>query len=130
MALFDLNVEIYYHEKLLQTILEYKNDDGICKVSQAELAKRLGKNQGYVCKAIKRLNAEDNCIEMIKNGEYIIHYTNIRERGVFPKIHYMLTEKLANPEKYENNVKLCEKYNATKQTVSIFTGYLALICKE
>ena len=129
MSLLDFKEEIDCHEKLLKTILEYKDAEGICKVSQTELAKRMGRNQGYICKAIKRLNAEDQCIEMIKNGEYIVHYTNIRERGVFPKVTYLLTEKIANPEKYEDNIKLYKKYNATKETVHVFTGYLALIYK-
>lgn len=129
MALYDFMKEIEYHEQLLQTILEYKNEDGICRVSQAEIAKRMKKNQPYIAKAIHRLNAEDNCIEMIKKGEYIVHYTNIRERGVFPKITYLITEKIGNSEIYKNELLLREKYNVTTKTVQIFVGYLSLIYK-
>ena len=129
MTLYNLMKEIDYHEQLLKVVLEYKCNDGICRVSQAEIAKRMGKNHTYVVKAIKRLNAEDNCIEMIKNGEYIVHYTNIRERGVFPKILYLFTEKIAYPERYNDEYRLQEKCNLKKKTVQIFTGYLGMTYK-
>ncbi len=129
MAIYDFMKEIDCHEQLLQTILQYKNEDGICRVSQAEIAKHIRKNKTYVAKAIHRLNAEDTCIEMIRKGEYIVHYTNIRDRGVFPKIAYLIAEMAGNPEKYNNEILIREKYNVTKKTVSIFTGYLSLIYK-
>ena len=73
MALEDFAKEIEYHEKLIHTMLEYQDEKGICKVSHATLAERLKKNQPWVAKAIGRLNAEDQCIEMIKKGEYIFN---------------------------------------------------------
>ena len=67
---------------------------------------------------------------MINKGEYIVHYTNIRERGVFPKIAFLLTEFIGNTETYQNDLKLHEKYDVTKETVNIFKGYLALFYKK
>ena len=129
MALEDFAKEIEYHEKLIHTMLEYQDEKGICKVSHATLAERLKKNQPWVAKAIGRLNAEDQCIEMINKGEYIVHYTNIKERGVFPQIGMLIFEMAYNNEVYHNKQLLSEKYNVTEKTVNIFRGYLALICK-
>ena len=58
-----------------------------------------------------------------------VHYTNIRERGVFPKILYLFTEKIAYPERYNDEYRLQEKYNLKKKTVQIFTGYLGMTYK-
>ena len=80
MTFDDFLIEIDYHVLMLKTILEYKNEDGICAVSQFEIATRINKKQSWVSKAIKRLNAEDTCIEQIEKGKYKIHYTNIKEK--------------------------------------------------
>ncbi len=129
MALKDLIIEIEYHKIMLSTILEYKNKDGICRVSQMEISKKIHKNHPWVQKAIKRLNAEDNCIEMVKKGEYIIHYTNIEERGVFPQIIRLIKEKSYNQDFTERNRLLTEKYGVTEKTIDVFRGYLALLYK-
>lgn len=129
MALKDILEEIEYHKILLSTMLEYESQDGICRISQKELSEKIHKNQPWVQKAIKRLNAEDTCIEMIKKGEYIIHYTNIEERGIFPKVIQLLEEKIHNPIFAEKNKLLIEKYNVNEKTVDVFRGYLALLNK-
>ena len=129
MAISDLIKEIEYHEKLISTMLEYQDENGICKVSHEELSKRLKKNRPWIAKAIHRLNAEDNCIEMIRKGEYIVHYTNIRERGVFPQILFIIIDMALDIEYYKSEGLLTEKYNITTKTANIFRGYLALICK-
>ena len=129
MALKDLVIEIIYHKIMLSTILEYKGEDGICRVSQMEISKKIHKNHPWVQKAIKRLNAEDNCIEMVKKGEYIIHYTNIEERGVFPQIFKLIEEKAHNPNFTERDKLLTQKYGVTEKTIDVFRGYLALLYK-
>jgi len=125
-----IDEEIYYHELLLESILKYKTADGICEVSQSVIAKEIHKNKTWVQKAIHRLNAEDTCIEMIKKGTYKIHYTNIRERGVFPKILMLIEEKKYNPDFTESDILLTEKYHVTKKTVAIFTGFCSLLLKD
>lgn len=129
MAMQDLMEEIEYHEKLLKTMLEYEDENGICKVSHEELSKRIKKNRPWIAKALKRLNAEDNCVEMINKGEYIIHYTNIKQRGLFPKIFLILIDMEIDIEHYKSEGLLTEKYNITQKTANIFRGYLALIFK-
>ena len=128
MTLDNFYIEIEHHIKMLETILEYINEDGICIVSQSEIAARINKNKTWVSKAIKRLNAEDICIEQIEKGKYKIHYTNIKERGVFPKIIKLIVDK-ADPSNFlEKDDVLREKYGVSKRTVQIFTGYLGFIC--
>ena len=129
MALKDILEEIEYHKILLSTMLEYKSQDEICRISQKEVSEKIHKNQPWVQKAIKRLNTEDTCIEMVKKGEYIIHYTNIEERGVFPQIIRLIEEKTNNPNFTERDKLLTQKYGITEKTIDVFRGYLALLNK-
>lgn len=128
MSLDDLFVEIDNHIIMLKTFLEYKNKDGICIVSQSEIAMRINKNKTWVSKAIKRLNAEDTCIEQIEKGKYKIYYTNIKENGVFPKVIKLLSDKATLSDFCEKGILLREKYGFTKKTIQIFTGYLGFLC--
>ena len=128
MTLNDFLIEIDYHLIMLETILEYKNEEGICVVSQSEIAMRINKNKTWVSKAIKRLNAEDTCIEQIGKGKYKIHYTNIKENGVFPKVIKLMTDKATLSNFCEKGVLLREKYGISKRTIQIFTGYLGFLC--
>lgn len=125
----ELGLEINYHILMLETFLEYESENGICIVSQKEIAKKIGKNSPWVTKAIKRLNAEDLCIEMIEKGVYKIHYTNIRERGVFPKVLQLIIDKATLPNFIDKNTSIMEKYGVTKETVAVFRGYIGFLEK-
>ena len=127
MTLNDFLIEIDYHILMLETILEYKNEDGVCAVSQFEIATRINKKQSWVSKAIKRLNAEDTCIEQIEKGKYKIHYTNIKENGVFPKVIKLMMDKATLSNFCEKDVLLREKYGINKRTIQIFSGYLGFL---
>ncbi len=70
MTFDDFIEEVRHHELMLKVMLEYQNADNICEVSQSEVAHRINKNKTWVSKAIERLNAEDLCVEQIKNGKY------------------------------------------------------------
>ena len=125
----DFDREIDFHILMLKTFLEYENENGICIVSQKEIAENIGKNTTWVQKAIKKLNAEDLCIEMIDKGMYKVHYTNIRERGVFPKVIQMLIDKETSPDFINKNTSIMEKYGVTKETVAVFRGYIGFLKK-
>ena len=127
MTLNDFLIEIDYHILMLETILEYKNEDGVCAVSQFEIATRINKKQSWVSKAIKRLNSEDTCVEQIEKGKYKIHYTNIKEHGVFPKIIKLMIDKATLSNFREKEVLLREKYGISKRTIQIFSGYLGFL---
>ena len=94
-----------------------------------KIAENIDKNSTWVQKAIKRLNAEDLCIEMIDKGIYKVHYTNIKERGVFPKVLEMLIDKAALPNFTDKEILLTEKYGVTKETVAVFRGYIGFMKK-
>ena len=119
--------EICHHKLMLEVMLEYQNEDNICVVQQSEIARRINKNTTWVSKAIKRLNAEDLCVEQIKNGEYKIHYANIMERGVFPKITKLMLNKFLPKDFEDKKLSLAEKYDLNKKTIQIFTGYLGFL---
>ena len=55
MTFDDFLIEIDYHVLMLKTILEYKNEDGICAVSQFEIATRINKKTILGIKSDKAL---------------------------------------------------------------------------
>lgn len=125
----DFSMELKFHEIMLFEILRHENEKGICIVSQKEIAENIGKNTTWVQKAIKKLNAEDLCIEMIDKGMYKVHYTNIRERGVFQKVIQVLIDKETSPDFINKNTSIMEKYGVTKETVAVFRGYIGFMKK-
>lgn len=46
------------HQDLVNTIIENADRDGICRLSQKELAPKVGKSQAWIHKAIIRINGE------------------------------------------------------------------------
>ena len=78
------------YQTLINTIIEYENEKGICVVSQIELAQKLSLSQTTISKLINRLNVEDMCVEIVSPGKYIIHYKNLLERGTFSCIWNLL----------------------------------------
>ena len=127
MTFDDFIEEVRHHELMLKVMLEYQNADNICEVSQSEVAHRINKNKTWVSKAIERLNAEDLCVEQIKNGKYKIHYVNIMDRGVFYKIFKLVLDKLTLRDFTDRKILLAEKYGLSRKTIQIFTGYLGFL---
>ena len=79
-------------QKLIDVMLEYENNEGICVVSQTELAKRLSLAQTNISNAIKKVNVEDLCVEMLYPGFYKVHYKNLFERGTFSCIWNLMLD--------------------------------------
>ena len=112
------------HQKLVDTILEFKDEDGICRISQPELARLLNKSQTWVCSAIKQINTEDTCIEMVGTGKYVIHYNDLLSKGVFSEIATLIETFLENPEILNiQDLKIAEAGNIKLKTVQMFKAY-------
>lgn len=112
-------------QKLINVMLEYENEDGVCVVSQAELAKRLSLAQTNISDAIKKINVEDLCIEKLSAGLYKVHYNNLFERGTFSCIWRLLIDSSKNQELvFEKNKNISERYGYKLKTVQMFKSYI------
>ena len=112
-------------QNLINVMLEYKNEDGVCMVSQTELAKRLSLSQSNIGNAIKKINVEDLCVEMICPEMYVIHYINLLERGTFSCIWNLLLDAAQNYELvFERDDSIAERYGFQLKTVQMFKAYV------
>lgn len=71
------------HQELINTILSFKDEDDVCRVTQKEIAGILNRHQTWVSAAIRRINTEDECVTKVKKGQYIVRYSNLMEKGTF-----------------------------------------------
>lgn len=119
------NKSLEMHQKLIDTMLLYKNENGICKVSQKELSEKLKRHQTWVSKAIERINTEDECIKKVKPGEYIINYSELVIRGTFKKILELMLITLNKPEIiYMNENEISKQFDVKIKTIQMYKSYL------
>jgi len=115
------------HQNLVNILLDAKNKDGISQLSQPEMAKLMNRSQTWVVKAIKRLNTEDTCIEMIAPGKYVVHYTNIYMRGVFSEILKLTITISQDVEMFFlRDEIISKKYGIKVKTVQMFKSYMRI----
>ena len=67
-SLFADSLKLY--QQLVDILAESKDETGFSLISQPEIATRIGRSQTWVASAIKRLNTEDICIELVSNRKY------------------------------------------------------------
>lgn len=113
------------HQKLVDSILEFKGEDGVCRVSQMELARLVDRCQTWVSSAIRRINTEDVCIEQIGFGAYIVHYRDLMEKGVFSEIMKLMMIAFLNPSIVKTPDKeIAEMRGIEVKTVQMFKAYV------
>jgi RimJ/RimL family protein N-acetyltransferase len=123
------------HQTLVDTIIRFKEEDGVSYLSTPEMGKLVNRSQTWVMQAIKRLNVEDTCVEMIKPGKYVVHYDNILSRGVFSKIQKLLIMCVSDFEIMKEVIYMTDKdvaknHDMTLTTAQMFKAYLrSLISK-
>ena len=112
-------------QKLINAMLEYENENGVCVVSQTELAKRLSLAQTNISNAIKKVNVEDLCIEMLSPGLYKVHYKNLLERGTFSCIWTLMLDAGEDYRLvFEKNQIIADRYGYRLKTVQMFKAYI------
>ncbi|HEY9060588.1 MAG TPA: hypothetical protein VIO64_08820 [Pseudobacteroides sp.] len=120
-----LKGRIEYCQLLINTILEYKCPDGICRITQKELAQKMGKSASSISKTIKQFSLVDNCIETISRGEYRVNCVNILEKGPIFKSIFIMGVLAENPEIMDLPYKeQAEIYGFSVKEVQIAYGYL------
>lgn len=105
------------HQSLINILADARGEDNVSRLSQPEIARLVGHSQTWVIQAIKRLNTEDICIEMIASEKYVVHYTDILTRGVFSEIMKLIIDCHENPELF----KIKDSTIATERCLNIKT---------
>lgn len=85
----------------------------------------MNRSQSWVTQAIRRLNTEDKCIEMLAAGTYILHYTNLLEQGVFSEIKQLILECHNSPGFfYERDSIIASRRGVRIKTIQMLKAYL------
>jgi len=96
------NQSLYEHQLFIDVLLSNISPDGLTYLSQSQIAKQLGKSQSLIGRYINQLNRVDKCITKINRGVYKLHYSDIKNNGVFPIIRRSLTLVMLNSQYYLN----------------------------
>lgn len=124
----ELNNCIEKHEKMLDFMISHKDADGICTLSQGDIAEHLGVGRTTVKNMIDRLNTLDDCVEKVGRSKYKVHYTELREQGIFREILWCLPQVLLwisdGTSAKINYIEKAKRLNTTIKVVSIIEGYI------
>lgn len=117
-------------QKLVDTLVQHKNDEGISAISQSEIARSINRSQTWVSQAIRRINTEDTCIEIIGESQYVVHYSNLSERGVYSTILDLISLTLKYPEilRMQDN-ELSRLISSPVKTIQMYKAYMRDIIK-
>lgn len=92
---------INQRQNIIDTILKYKCEDGVCRVSEKELAKQINRSVTTLRKKIKEINRYDNVItESI--DKYIVNIPNFRDTKQ-TKIYETIFIELVIKKNYKKN---------------------------
>lgn len=119
-----LNESIRNHQELVNLLIAYRNEKGVCSLSQAEMAKKLNKCPNWISQAIKRLNREKVCIEKNKEG-YLVNFEDVTAQGTFFQIIQTIHYFSENPEEFNaNEIDIAKKLNIKRKTLQAAKAYL------
>lgn len=90
-----INLEKEY-QNVVEIILKYTNDDGICNITQNQIAAETGLHQAIVSKIFKSMY-NDECIKKIKNSEYQVLRNELSTLGPLTKLMRLLNLLKDNP---------------------------------
>ena len=113
------------HQRLVDILDQYSDVNGVAIIPKPNLARLVNRSQSWITQAIKRINTEDICIEVVTPGKYILHYTNLLEQGVFAKIMRLILEYHNSPEMfYERDSVMASSRGLRLKTIQMFKAYL------
>ncbi len=113
------------HQKLVDTILKFKEEDGVCRISQPQLALLVDRSQTWVSQAIRRINTEEVCIEAVGSGAYVVRYENLIDRGTFAEVFWLMLAAYDDPSIiHVPDKEIATARNIKVTTVQMFKAYV------
>lgn len=119
-------------QALVNTMEKYRENDGLCHITQTKLADLIGYSQGFITQIIKRLNTEDICIEKMAPGQYRLYYTDLRKQGTFHAL-FRLMEKYETDQtflKAQKEAEIARDFGITERTVKMFKAFVLTGCSK
>lgn len=115
------------HQRLVDTLLEFKGEDGICRVTQTELSQLMDISPSRISQAIQQLNTEECCIKRLGMGKYIVNYRDILKNGTFARISDLIEEACLHPELIKTPDKeIAKTHGLNIKTVQMFKTYVRM----
>lgn len=113
------------YENIISVLVEHKDVDGLCRISQKEIAYKTSTSQSLVSKSLIRLETYDKCIEKVAPGVYRLNHENLLEYGPISKAlkYYAAISKNNSIIKlrYDEQAKLL---GMTTEEITMVWGYL------
>lgn len=120
----NLNLIFYNFQKIIDVLLKYKREDGICYATAADVARELNREQPGVAKILRKLEKIDNCIEKISLGKYIVHKSDLFENGPHKKYLDFVHAMRTIPDFWKLSLKEKAKLlNMTEKEIYMCWGY-------
>ncbi len=89
------------------------------------MAKKINRSQTWVANAIKRLNTEEICIELISSGKYKVNYEDLLSQGVFSKILFLIKNTFSDPTLIlKKDSEIANEYGFNIKTVQMYKSYI------
>jgi len=117
--------EVY--NSVLELLLIHKGTDGICRISQSEIALRLGLSQTAIAKRFKNLRKFGAIEKVGHQNAYVVHHTNLLEHsplGLTLKLAHLLDVR---PELISDYNAQAEVLGASYNDIQIARGYLSYL---
>lgn len=119
------------YKDIINIIDTNKDDNGISRISQSEIANKLNISSSLVSKCIRRLEISDRCIEKLKPGLYKINHTDLIKYGPQQKFLKYCAEILKDIKFVYLTIK--ERANIlemSEEEVKMLNGYWCEFIKE
>lgn len=114
------------HQLIIEILLENRDPDGVCRLTQGDLAQKTGFSRTSVAKKLRRLEKVDNCIEKVgRGGAYIVNCNNPVEAGPFKKVLSFLDAVMNKPDLLTLTIKeIAIHLQFTVYEVEMIWGYI------
>lgn len=93
------------YQKIMDILIDNKDNDGLIRISQKDIAKKLEISQALVSKCMTRLERSDKCIEKITPGVYKVNHTDLIKYGPVGKIISYCKSAIDNKELMHMSLK-------------------------
>lgn len=69
------------YKYIIDILEKHKDEDGLSRISQSDIARKLNVSPSLISKCIRRLERSDKCVEKIEAGLYKVNQTDMIKDG-------------------------------------------------